>query len=316
MLVSSTSLLWALSTSSPFWHGVDTGLRSFRLSVFDGMPRTGLPEVFESWADYQRHAQVLVNAGVMEDASKLWWDLRPSARYPTLEMAFEGSRPVVPGVRSTARLQRRRRQAVSDRWAMLPQTYAFLDPLFSTGIAWSLLGVERLAGILAKPTISQDALIRYEALLIAEANQQQALLEAAYLARRDFEVFRDLSFLYFAAVSFEEIRQRLFDDQTDQAAWSAFLGATDSEWQTRVKAARGVVATALADGSGCGRRRFHRWVMDAISERNMIGLGQRSSHLYGVDLDSLVESSGLLGLTTAEMEHLLPRLRGATSPGT
>ena len=76
----------ALSTSSPFWHGVDTGLRSFRLSVFDGMPRTGLPEVFESWADYQRHAQVLVNAGVMEDASKLWWDLRPSARYPTLEM--------------------------------------------------------------------------------------------------------------------------------------------------------------------------------------------------------------------------------------
>ena len=237
-------------------------------------------------------------------------------RYPTLEMAFEGSRPMAPGLRSTARLQRRRRQAVSDRWAMLPQTFAFFDPLFSTGIAWSLLGVERLAGILAKPTISQDALIRYEALLMAEANQQQALLEAAYLARRDFEVFRDLSFLYFAAVSFEEIRQRLFDDQTDQAAWSAFLGATDSVWQTRVKAARGVVATALADGSDYGRRRFHRWVMDAISERNMIGLGQRSSHLYGVDLDSLVESSGLLGLTTAEMEHLLPRLRGGTSPGT
>ena len=42
----------ALSTSSPFWHGVDTGLRSFRLSVFDGMPRTGLPEEFDSWVDY------------------------------------------------------------------------------------------------------------------------------------------------------------------------------------------------------------------------------------------------------------------------
>ena len=76
----------ALSTSSPFWHGTNTGLRSYRLTVFDGMPRTGLPEVFESWGDYQRLVEVLVEAGVIEDASKLWWDLRPSIRYPTLEM--------------------------------------------------------------------------------------------------------------------------------------------------------------------------------------------------------------------------------------
>ena len=61
-------------------------MRSYRLTVFDGMPRTGLPEVFESWGDYQRHVEVLVEAGVIEDASKLWWDLRPSIRYPTLEM--------------------------------------------------------------------------------------------------------------------------------------------------------------------------------------------------------------------------------------
>ncbi|MDP7541796.1 MAG: carboxylate-amine ligase [Acidimicrobiales bacterium] len=76
----------ALSTSSPFWYGANTGLRSYRLTVFDGMPRTGLPEVFESWSDFQRHVKALVDAGVIEDASKLWWDLRPSIRYPTLEM--------------------------------------------------------------------------------------------------------------------------------------------------------------------------------------------------------------------------------------
>ncbi len=76
----------ALSTSSPFWHGNDTGLRSYRLSVFDEMPRTGLPEDFDSWAEYQRHVNVMVRAGVIEDASKLWWDLRPSGRFPTLEM--------------------------------------------------------------------------------------------------------------------------------------------------------------------------------------------------------------------------------------
>ncbi|MGI9644252.1 MAG: carboxylate-amine ligase [Ilumatobacteraceae bacterium] len=76
----------AMSTSSPFWHGEPTGLRCYRLSVFDGMPRTGLPEVFDSWAEYQRHVNVLVHAGQIEDASKIWWDLRPSGRFPTLEM--------------------------------------------------------------------------------------------------------------------------------------------------------------------------------------------------------------------------------------
>ena len=78
--------LLALSTSSPFWHGLDTGLKSYRLSVWNELPRTGLPHPFETFSDFQRHVGVLINAGVIEDATKIWWDLRPSARYPTLEM--------------------------------------------------------------------------------------------------------------------------------------------------------------------------------------------------------------------------------------
>ena len=78
--------LLALTTSSPFWRGRDTGLQTFRLSVFDNLPRTGLPEVFGSWAEYRRHVDMLINAGVIEDGTKLWWDLRPSDRWPTLEM--------------------------------------------------------------------------------------------------------------------------------------------------------------------------------------------------------------------------------------
>jgi len=78
--------LLALSASSPFWRGTDTGLKSFRLSVFNGLPRTGLPERFDSWGEYQRHVRTLTEAGLIEDASKLWWDLRPSARFPTLEL--------------------------------------------------------------------------------------------------------------------------------------------------------------------------------------------------------------------------------------
>jgi len=77
--------LLAMSTSSPFWQGVDTELGSYRLTVFDNLPRTGLPPRFESWSDYQRSVDALVNLGLIEDASKIWWDLRPSARFPTLE---------------------------------------------------------------------------------------------------------------------------------------------------------------------------------------------------------------------------------------
>jgi len=78
--------LLALSTSSPFWRGEDTGLKSYRVSVFNGLPRTGLPEMFASWGEYQRHVNMLTAAGLIDDASKLWWDVRPSARFPTLEM--------------------------------------------------------------------------------------------------------------------------------------------------------------------------------------------------------------------------------------
>ena len=76
----------ALSTSSPFWQGHDTGLKSYRLAVWDELPRTGLPELFESYGEFQRHVGVLVRCGIIRDSSELWWDVRPSGRFPTLEM--------------------------------------------------------------------------------------------------------------------------------------------------------------------------------------------------------------------------------------
>jgi glutamate---cysteine ligase / carboxylate-amine ligase len=83
--------LLALSTSSPFWRGDNTGLKSYRLAVFDELPRTGMPERFDSWGEYRRHVDVLTGAGLIGDATKLWWDLRPSERFPTLEMRITDS---------------------------------------------------------------------------------------------------------------------------------------------------------------------------------------------------------------------------------
>lgn len=77
--------LLALSCSSPYWGGQDTGLASYRLTVFDNLPRTGLPPRFSGWSEYRRSVQTIVNTGAIQDGTKIWWDLRPSDRFPTLE---------------------------------------------------------------------------------------------------------------------------------------------------------------------------------------------------------------------------------------
>ncbi|MEO1201030.1 MAG: glutamate-cysteine ligase family protein, partial [Pseudomonadota bacterium] len=78
--------LLALSTSSPFWEGINTELKSYRLAVFNELPRTGIPEPYAGFSDYEQHLHTLIETGVIEDGTKIWWDIRPSARFPTLEM--------------------------------------------------------------------------------------------------------------------------------------------------------------------------------------------------------------------------------------
>ena len=77
--------LLALSANSPFWQGQDTGLASYRLTVFDNLPRTGLPPQLSSWSAYERTVATLTELEVIDDGTKIWWDLRPSARFPTIE---------------------------------------------------------------------------------------------------------------------------------------------------------------------------------------------------------------------------------------
>jgi carboxylate-amine ligase len=84
-------LLLALSTSSPFWQGHRTGLVGYRLAAYDELPRTGLPELFRSEEDYRDYVDALVRAGIMPDASYIWWALRPSLRYPTVELRVADS---------------------------------------------------------------------------------------------------------------------------------------------------------------------------------------------------------------------------------
>ena len=78
--------LLALSTSSPFWEGHDTGLKAFRPIIIGDLPRSGLPEIFEGWSDWTELLEMLAESGMVTDPSKIWWDMRPSAKHPTLEI--------------------------------------------------------------------------------------------------------------------------------------------------------------------------------------------------------------------------------------
>jgi len=77
--------LLALSTSSPFWQGRDTGLKSYRTTVFRRFPRSGIPDQFESWSHYEDYVNTLVELHCIDNGKKLWWDLRPHPQFGTLE---------------------------------------------------------------------------------------------------------------------------------------------------------------------------------------------------------------------------------------
>jgi len=78
--------LLALSGSSPFWEGIDTGLKSIRPTIAGNLPRSGLPEAFDNWNDWMEMVEDMQATGMINDPSKIWWDLRPSVRHPTLEI--------------------------------------------------------------------------------------------------------------------------------------------------------------------------------------------------------------------------------------
>lgn len=77
--------LLAISTSSPFWLGRNTGLKSYRQVVWGRFPRTGIPPDFPSWDEFENYVELLVRTRSIDDGKKIWWDLRPHAFYPTLE---------------------------------------------------------------------------------------------------------------------------------------------------------------------------------------------------------------------------------------
>lgn len=77
--------LLALSTNSPFWLGMDTGFHSYRCKVFERFPRTNIPDLYRSWSEFEDYVNLLIRTNCIDNAKKIWWDIRPHPHFPTLE---------------------------------------------------------------------------------------------------------------------------------------------------------------------------------------------------------------------------------------
>ena len=227
-------------------------------------------------------------------------------RYPSLAVQFADSRPLRP-VASRSAVAWRRDRAAGRGWLLLPHSYAFADPMFSTGIAWSLLAVERVADLCRNGLPAAGDLERYGRLVAAEADHIDRLLVAAYRLMPAMERFTAAAMVYFAAASFDELRQRLLDAPGEGWCWQGFLGADDG---------RSRLFEELDDRSAAGgeSRSLAEWVGPAIERWNLIGLlDPRRRNAYPVDLEDMerraVQVAAGLGLDTAELRRRWPRLR-------
>lgn len=229
------------------------------------------------------------------DPRELWRVLLEC--YPTIGAAFADATPTRP-IAFRSRIQHRLTRATGKRWALMPHSYAFVDPLFSTGIAWSFRAIERLALCFEDGLPSEKDLARYEKLLSAEADQIDCLVAGAYEAMARFDWFAAQALIYFATVSYAEVRQRLVKADP----WDGFLGVGDAVLEPLPRASLRRLR----------RKDFVEWVAAAIAPRNIAGFADPAAHnLYPVDLDILVDRHALLGLSRDEIIAALPALRGA-----
>jgi FADH2 O2-dependent halogenase len=251
------------------------------------------------------------------DPDAMWRTLLD--RYPTISDVFANATPLFP-IAFRDCIQHRLSGAAGERWVMMPHSYAFVDPLFSTGIAWGLRAVERLglafeSALKTTRAPARQTLLQYDAQLSREADQIDLVVAGAYEAMAHFDLFAAHAMLYFAAVSFAEVSQRLSTDAS--VAWRGFLGVGDDVLDCLPRESFERLATITRrrglPGTSEQREEFAEWIRGSIVRRNVAGLCKADRHnMYPVDFDELVAQHSLLGMTQKQLVDALPALRGMT----
>jgi FADH2 O2-dependent halogenase len=310
------SALHRMHTNAGLLFSHFDGVRLFP-DVVPGLPAGPYPDdwaavhhiIDEGWLYSLRFDHGVTSAGfllrvpIRATPEAAWRSLL--GRYPTLAALFCDAEPLMPLAYRT-RIQHRLTRAAGRDWAMLPHAYAFVDPLFSTGIAWTLRAIERLALCFGNGGPTATDLARYDAMLSAEADQIDMLVAGAYHAMARFDLFAAQSMIYFAAVSFAEVRQRVRPE--DNPAWSGFLGVGDAQLGGLPRASLRRLRNVR---SPADRHDFVKWVRRSIAPRNVCGLADPAAHhCYPVDLDVLLDRHAVIGMSREALVSALPSLRG------
>lgn len=263
-------------------------------------------------------ARSSVAAGGGRAAAQQWREIL--SRYPSLEELLAEAAPLRE-LGALPRVQHRLAAASGRGWVALPHTFGFVDPLFSTGIAWSLRAVERLVALLlssgprAGDLENGVAFERYADLLARELEQVDRLVAPAYAVRRQFPLFAAHALLYFAIVSFAEAKERLCPPP--EPWWSGLLGAGEERIEALLAASGRRLSRAVTGARA--ERSYERWVRQAIAPFDVAGFSDvqplvgNGGRCYPVDLSVLVANASKLGLEPTRVREALPRLRGAAA---
>jgi len=250
----------------------------------------------------------LANELKLAEGERAW--TRLLARYPSIATQFGDAEAIRPFT-WMPRMAYRAAQAAGDRWAMLPSAAAFIDPLFSTGIPLTLLGIERLAAMLQTTPVwrrsaSASATRRldpalYQNAILAEADRTARFIAGSYAGFRRFEYFAAYSMFYFAAASFSEMARRL---GAPHAPRGFFCG--DSHRFTCAMERLSPAAVVDADVDS-----YSGEVAGAVDDWNIAGLCEPAKrNWYGIDIEDTVAGAAKLGLTAEQVRAGLAAVAG------
>jgi FADH2 O2-dependent halogenase len=228
-------------------------------------------------------------------------------RFPTFADQFAKAHMIRPLIQMP-RLAYRATAAAGPGWVLLPSAAAFVDPLFSTGMPLTLLGIERLGRILEEGLRAgwgsaevKARLKEYGELTLFEADWTAEFVAACYAAMPVFPCFTAFSMFYFAAASYSEMARRL----ERPGGARRFLAADHAGFAA---GARSCGRALRAGDAVLDPRAFEETVAEQIEPLNIAGLCDSTKrNWYGIDLEDVVRGAGKLGLTSREVRRILPR---------
>lgn len=236
----------------------------------------------------------------LADGAAAWQ--RFLARFPGIAAQFDGAEAIRPFVHAP-RLAYRAARAAGPGWALLPSAAAFVDPLFSTGIPLTLLGIERLADVLehswGRPDF-EPRLREYGETTLAEADATADFIGGCYAAMPSFPVFTALSMFYFAAASYAEMARRLDVPSRPRR----FLAADHSKFGPALRRHAAWARSCLPVGAALAA--FEAQAAEAVACLNVAGLcDPNKRNWYGVDWEDVIAGAEKLGKTPAQMRAIL-----------